>query len=577
MIRRVVPVVLALLLAASGPGDSPVADAAMAGDTEQVRALIKQGADVNAAQGDGMTALHWAAENGDDETTNVLVFAGARLEAATRNGAYTPLHLASEAGHAAVIAALLAAGADANARTGTGVTPLHFAARSGDVAAVRALIAGKAALDAQESAAGQTPLIWAAATNRAEAIEALLAAGADASVTTQVVDVVARVKEDKKLKEQRDRIMALRWGREPTNARPNDTVVTKDTTAAAKAKEQEKEKEKVPSFDFSDLMGRKGGLTALHHAAREGHLEAVNALLAGGADVNALSTDKSTPLLVATINGHFDTAMRLLERGADPKLATEAGATPLYTTINLQWAPTAWYPQPTAHRQQSVTYLEMMKALLAAGADPNARLESELWYSALSGAGGEISHWGATPFWRAAYGTDVDAMKLLIEHGADPAVATRKKPGGRGEGGGGGGGGQSQGPLPAVPTGGPAIHPIHAVTGAGYGQGLIGNGHRHVPGGWMPSLRYLVEELGADVNVRDQDGYTPLHNAASRGDNEMILYLVAKGADVTAESRKGETTADLANGPTQRVSPFPATIELLERLGAKNNHRCVSC
>ena len=93
----------------------------------------------------------------------------------------------------------------------------------------------------------------------------------------------------------------------------------------------------------------------------------------------------------------------------------------------------------------------------------------------------------------------------------------------------------------------------------------------------MPALRYLVEEVGADVNARDQDGYTPLHNAASRGDNEMILYLVSKGADVMAESRKGETTADLANGPTQRVSPFPATIELLERLGSKNNHRCVSC
>ncbi len=90
-------------------------------------------------------------------------------------------------------------------------------------------------------------------------------------------------------------------------------------------------------------------------------------------------------------------------------------------------------------------------------------------------------------------------------------------------------------------------------------------------------MKYLVEELGADVNARDHDGYTPLHHAAARGDNEMILYLVSKGADVKAVSRRGQTTADMANGPVQRVSPFPETVALLEKLGSKNNHKCVSC
>ncbi len=93
----------------------------------------------------------------------------------------------------------------------------------------------------------------------------------------------------------------------------------------------------------------------------------------------------------------------------------------------------------------------------------------------------------------------------------------------------------------------------------------------------MPSVKYLVEELGADVNARDNDGYTALHHAAARGDNEMILYLVEKGADVTALSRSGQTTADMANGPVQRVSPFPETVALLMKLGSKNNNRCVSC
>ena len=77
--------------------------------------------------------------------------------------------------------------------------------------------------------------------------------------------------------------------------------------------------------------------------------------------------------------------------------------------------------------------------------------------------------------------------------------------------------------------------------------------------------------------LEDEDGNTAVHNAASRGDNEMILYLVSKGADVKKVNRRGQTTVDMANGPVQRTQPYPETIKLLEGLGAKNNHRCVSC
>jgi ankyrin repeat protein len=131
--------------------------------------------------------------------------------------------------------------------------------------------------------------------------------------------------------------------------------------------------------------------------------------------------------------------------------------------------------------------------------------------------------------------------------------------------------------LPPVPPGGPGVYPIHATSGVEYGEGFAGNAHRHAPEGWLPAVKYLVEELGADVNLRDDGGYTPLHHAAARGDNEMILYLVSKGADVMAVSRRDQTTADMANGPVSRISPFPETIELLMKLGAKNNNRCQSC
>ena len=212
-------------------------------------------------------------------------------------------------------------------------------------------------------------------------------------------------------------------------------------------------------------------------------------------------------------------------------------------------------------------------ALLYAGANVNARLRHTLWFTTYNRDLLGVDRAGATPFWCAAHATDVPAMKLLLEYGADPDLPTIKVSQR--------GGGRADRPdpsgLPPVPMGGPAVNPIHAAAGVGYGQGYAGNSHRHAPEGWMPTMRFLVEELGAGVNARDINGYTPVHHAAARGDNEMILYLVEKGADVTAVARNGRTTADMANGPVQRIQPFPATVALLERLGAKNNHRCVSC
>jgi ankyrin repeat protein len=337
-----------------------------------------------------------------------------------------------------------------------------------------------------------------------------------------------------------------------------------------------------------------GGLTALHHAVRQGNLESVLALLDGGADINQRSGgDSTTPLLQATINGQFDVAMKLIERGANAKLASTAGATPLYATINTQWAPRSRFPQPEVIQNQKTTHLEVMEALLKAGADPNVRIEKHLWYFAYNNCGnsncGLENLEGTTPFWRAAYSVDVPAMKLLVAHGADPKIPSKPPArGGRGGRGGaaGRGGGRGGGPDPnAIPLDsaarnapvGVGVYPVHAAAGVGYGNGFAGNSHRHAPGGWMPALKYVVEELGANVNERDPTGYTPLHHAAARGDNEMILYLVSKGADVKAVARNGRTTVDMANGPVQRLRPLPETIALLEKLGAKNNHRCVSC
>ena len=131
--------------------------------------------------------------------------------------------------------------------------------------------------------------------------------------------------------------------------------------------------------------------------------------------------------------------------------------------------------------------------------------------------------------------------------------------------------------LPPVPAGGPGVYPLHAAAGAEYGEGFAGNAHRHAPESWLTAVKYLIEVIGADVNGRDDGGYTPLHHAAARGDVEVINYLVSKGADVKAVSRRGQSTADMANGPVSRISPYPEARDLLVKLGAINNNKCASC
>jgi uncharacterized protein len=243
--------------------------------------------------------------------------------------------------------------------------------------------------------------------------------------------------------------------------------------------------------------------------------------------------------------------------------------------VNIEWAPKSFYPQPRAQLQQKTNYLQLMTALLDKGADPNARLRKKVWYTQYNFDLLRTDEAGATPFWRAAYASDIDAMKLLISRGADPNITTIK-PASNARRGEGTQAGDSSG-LQPMPTGSPGIAPLHAAAGVGYGEGFAGNAHRFAAAGMMAAVKYLIEEVQVDVNAVDDDGNTAVHHAASRGDNEMIQYLVSKGADVTRINRAGLTTVDMANGPVQRTQPYPDTIKLLESLGAKNNNRCVSC
>src|SRR5712691_4491580 len=555
------------MIHAAATGGAAVVEAAMSGNRDLVRTLLKDGADVNTAQADGMTALHWAAQKGDVELAKVLLYASANVRATTRIGAYTPLLIASRNGDAPMIRTLVDSGADANNATANGTTALMLAAAAGKPDAVTLLIEKGANVNARENVKGETALTFAAAYGRTDVVKVLTANKADVSITTKVQDLAAFAKEE----QERLAELFAQQGRGGRAGEPG-------AGGRGRGPQGPQIAGVTRQYNYTELVGYWGGMSPLHLAARQGHVEVASALVAAGADVNQRTTgDKTTPLLVAIINGHFDLAKQLLDKGADPNLAQATnGVTPLYAALGCQWSDKALYPQPRAFGQQKTSYLELMQALLEKGAEPNARLTRKVWYSQYDFDQSGVDESGATPFWRAAYAADVDGMRLLLKYGADPNITTMRTPG-RVRTGDITREVRDVSPLPPVPAGGPAVSALLAASGVGYGEGFAANHHRFAPGGMLAAVKFLVEELHADVNAKDHDGNTAIHNAAARGDNEMILYLVSKGADVLQVNREGKTTVDMANGPVQRISPFPETIKLLEGMGAKNNHRCVSC
>jgi ankyrin repeat protein len=577
-----VAVILLVLIAAPRAAErSALADAAERGDATAVKALLKQGAEVNAPQGDGMTALHWTAMKGDAQLATTLLKAGANVRSVTRINGYTPLMLAARHGKGATVEALLAGGADPQATSDNGVTPLMFAAASGDVASVEALAARKVDLNAREDVRGLNAAMFAAANNHAAVVTALAKHGADLSATSEPLDlrVIDRSKfkgvlfgnptAPKKPGEESGSVEGG-GGRNGNNVGRNNGPGAPPAAAAGPVRVAGVDRD----FSGNELVNTHGGMTPLLFAAREGHIDTAKALLEAGVDVNqAKIGDNTTPLVEAVINGNFDLAKLLIERGADPRRAAINGITALYAAINIEWSPRAGGAKRRNYKYQQLSYLDMMTLLLDQGADPNARLATKVWYGGnLSG----VNEQGATAFWRAAYASDLVAMKLLVERGADPNIPTMKglsRPqtddGQRDY--------QEVGNRPPMPVGGPGVPPLVAAAGVGYGEGFAGNTHNFAPTGMMAAVTYLVEELGADVNAVDHEGNTAMHNAAARGDVEMILYLVSKGADPKAVNREGKTTADMANGPVQRIQPWPEALALLEKLGAVNNHKCVSC
>ena len=440
-------------------GAVPLIAAVKARDIDAVRVLTADPAvDVDEAATDGATALHWAVHRDDPRLVGLLIAAGADVAAANRYGVQ-PIALAAENGNAAILAALLAAGADANAALPGGETALMTVARTGRADALRALIAHGADVNARDATHGQTPLMWAAARGHARAVHVLAEAGAE---------VDAR------------------------------------TTGAARP----------PSRRYIFAVPSVTGFTPLMFAARGGHLEAVAALLAAGADVNAALSDGQSVLVVTVANANWAVADYLLDRGADPNLAG-AGWNALHQTVRTRRM-NVGFGKPGPIPAGSLDSIDVIRKILARGVDVDARMTRN---GMQDGQRNRLNRLGATAFFLAAKVTDVEAMQVLVDAGADPLLPS------------------AENTTPLMVAAGLDIW------NPGEDGGSLPGQEEEV----LAAVRMCVE-LGNDVNAVNDLGETALHGAAFRGANIVVDYLVAEGAKLDARDRNGWTPWAIANG-----------------------------
>ena len=470
-----------------------VVDAAEQRAPALVSTRLKEGADVNARQPDGATALHWAAHWDDIPMAVELLRAGADPNA-TNDFGVSPLFLAAENGRAPMITTLLQNSANPNAALPSGETALMTAARTGDVAAVETLLHAGAAMDAAQASRGQTALMWAIVEHHVEVARALIERGAN---------VAARTKE---------------------------------------------------------------GFTPLLFAAREGDIATVRQLLATGVDVNESSPKGVTPLLAATARGHVDLALFLLEQGAGPEGNIElAGYTPLHWAVTTFETTPITYPElPVPGEWAAMSGIPdrkakfaLIKALLARGADVNARTTAPLLNQAPVGGGSFKSSpgVGVTPFFAATASADAEVMRLLVAHGADPLVTS--------------------------PNG---ETPLMIAIAADIEISFRLNEAKR-----LEAVR-LALELGNDLEAAETNrGHRAMHLAARGGFHDIITFLAQQGADLNSKTySRTETGYGTSTRTVEPQTPLglvegsiysslflerPETAEFLRKLGAKSEGR----
>jgi uncharacterized protein len=444
-----------------------------------------------------------AVQNKNMEVVRALLDQKVDVKARQGDGA-TALHWAVRWDDLETADLLIRAGSDVNAQNDLGITPLSLACTNRSAAMVQRLLQAGANPNAVQKN-GETVLMTCASTGGIDAVKSLLSHGTDVNV-----------------REGRGQT-ALMWA-----------VAEKHPDVAAVLVEK-----------GADVSARSdGGFTPLLFAAQQGDTESARKLLDAGANVDEAAPDGMTPLLMASASGHETLAILLLERGANPNAVDKRGVTALHYALQKGLSTIAG-----VRISSLFSYLfrpnmtELIRALLAKGADPNARISTDPhWYD----DGPNMRVEGATPFLLAAASYDANVMRLLAENGADRSIMTDE-----------------------------GVTPLMVAAGAGRrGQQTRTEEEEKRA---LEAVKLAVE-LGADVNAANVRGQTALHIAAYMGSDTIIQFLVEREARVNAKDKFGQTplsiaqnliTVGLGDDSPRRPREFhKETSELLIKLGA---------
>ena len=483
-------------------GDTRLADAAQTRDTAAVRTLLDQKVDLNAPGADGTPALHWLIRVDDFDTARRLIRAGADASKPNRYGV-TPMALAAGNGNAEMIALLIEAGANANGTDKQGETALMTTAKVGNVEAVKMLLDHGATIDARDPAFQQTALMMAVREDHPDVVRVLVDRGASVNAAT-------------------------RTGATPGWILPNSVPGFGHGIGIVRGG--------LPDRGSRYLI--PGAMTPLLYAARDGRIASAKVLLAAGAEIEHTDANGITPLLMAITNNHVEMARYLVDRGANIKAVDWFGRTPLWAAIDTRNMDVD--SSTFENGVDRAPVLDLIKVLLDKGVDVNARTkETPPIRRQMLHVTGDLS-WvdftGQTPFLRAALAADLDVMRLLLAHGADPKI--------------------------------PAFAGTTALMAAAGVNWVVDQTSDEGPAARLEAVKLCVN-LGLSVNDANSMGITAVMGAANRGSDDVIEFLVSKGARLDAKDKEGRTPFNWAEGvflATHPAKPKPSSMVLIKKL-----------